>query len=142
MNDSKESLNNTLVALPPHKYPKSIIFFSCLILIAVFYSAKLLPQYIAAAKIMKEGNEAFKSRNYKKAAQLYIHVLDSQPTSFNAKISAAEAIFLAKDVGSYQLAMDLLEGLTLKGSNWDRIRLSLPKNYEQYFTTKKKSKTK
>ena len=89
MNDPKESLNNTLVALAPHKYPKWILAFTGLILTAVIYSALLLPPYLFAAKIMKKGDEAFKSKNYQEAALFYTDVLNLQSSSLKAKISLA-----------------------------------------------------
>jgi len=123
----------TVPAMTPHKYPAWIIIFAFTICALLLYSLIFTPKYFIAAKKLRAAQAALKAHDYDHAITLYREVLDSVPSSKQARIGAAEAIFLNTDKDDDVDGLALLEGVKLNETERFHLRGLMPSKYWKYF---------
>jgi hypothetical protein len=75
------------------------------------------------------------------AISQFRHVLDEVPTSRNAKIGLATALFSNKSPEAAAEALTTLQGVTtIYRSEWDRLTKVMPTEYQTYFIEKVKKR--
>ncbi len=125
-------------AIAPHNYPLWIMLFAAAIICMLFYSALSFPRYYTAMSELKSAEHFYKLKNYSEAIRRYRNVLDIVPTSDNARIGAAEAIFANSDKSDDGEGLALLQNIKLNKSRFARISKVMPSEYQQYFKNSKR----
>jgi hypothetical protein len=121
-------------AIPPHKYPIWIILFAVAILFTCLYSCLFLPVYYTAATDLVRANKLYHAGHNIESIGFYQKVIDAVPTSEEAKIGMAVALFLNHNQRDDQTALTLLEGYTFDKTQWARIKTIMPYEYQKLFT--------
>lgn len=119
--------------LPRHEYPLVIKLFAVVVIGLCLYAAYLSPAYVYASKNLKTADLAVKNMDYENAIELYLKVLETVPSSKDAKIGISVAIFSNGDTEDDEAAFYYLQDVTLHSSDWERISAVMPAEYEEYF---------
>lgn len=130
-------MRNTPKPLTPYSFPWWIVLSFVILLFGVYQAIALMPKYLAAAKHLKEGKEAYNKHDYSTAISQFQRTLEIAPSSTRAKLEIAKAYFSNNDKMDDELAFKYLEGVNLYKSDYEELKKVMPKEYEEYFSTVK-----
>jgi hypothetical protein len=128
---SREALRG--IALRPHQYPIWVLFVCALILLSAFGSLTWVPTQIRALKDLWRAEAAESKGDHLSAISYFRNVLGSVPTSREAKLGLAIALFSIRSQEASAEALETLEGLKIYSSEWERLIKVIPPEYEKYF---------
>jgi TIR domain len=128
------------IALRPHQYPIWVLFFCALIALSAFASLIWVPTRVSALANLWIAEIAESKGDHLMAISQFRNVLGQVPTSRNAKIGLAIALFSSKAPEAAAEALTTLQGVTIPRSEWDRLTKVMPTEYQPYFAEKVKER--
>jgi TIR domain len=126
------------IALRPHQYPIWVLFICALIALAVFASLTWVPTQVRALASLWKAEAAQSKGDNLMAISQFRSVLSQFPTSRDAKINLATALFSSKSDKAAQEAMNLLLDMKLYNFEWDQLKKVMPAEYQALFEDEKK----
>lgn len=136
MEEQQEASQSEILLEPmqPHSYPVGIKLIAAVIALGVLYGLASLPKYIPAVRDLKKANVLLKQNEYTDSSRLYLQVLKRVPTSRDARIGAAKALFSDDSPENDPHALLLLENINFLRSEWEDFSKIMPMQYQKYFT--------
>jgi hypothetical protein len=128
-----------LLIIKPHQYPIWIYAFILGFLALLYTAFSLLSPYNEASKKIRLAEEAYAESDYLSSAEKYLDALDLAPLSKKAKKGLALSVFANPNLSKEDkiLGLDALEGISLRGKEWDEISKKMPEEFLEYFETAK-----
>ena len=128
---SREALRG--IALRPYQYLIWVLFVFALIALSVFASLSSVPSQIHALGNLWIAEAAESKGDYSMAISQFRNVLGEVPTSREAKLGLAIALFSSKSPEAAADALTILQGITIDHYEWDRLAEVMPTEYQTYF---------
>jgi hypothetical protein len=133
---SREALRG--IALRPYQYPIWVLFVCALISLSAATSLTQVPTQIRALGNLWIAEAADSKGDHLTAISKFRDVLAEEPTSRNAKLGLAIALFSNKSQEAAEEALNILQGMTLSQDEWDQLTKAMPTQYQTYFDKVKK----
>jgi uncharacterized membrane protein YvbJ len=133
-----QSGGGTVTVLAPHRYPAWILLIGLSIVAALVISLIQLPHYYRAAVLVQRAESLAEQFQDKSAVGFFTNALEITPSSRRARIGLAISYFKSPDDEDHKKALEVLQGLTLKGDEWQKLKNAMPVAYQHFFTEVKK----